>query len=211
MTGWGLDISYLPLNLATGLLTDDDLLGHEAVGCWKFKMSSYSKVSVKHQHSLMWNLSDEPSPLPPPGNLTGGGGTIPTRHTWERGRIYHTLLLWTLALWLAGGVLEGSKSLSAAPLRGNEILCGALVPVKNIFKRDKGQIKALGSGAGGIPYASDSMFCANLSKYSIWLWATQINRSCLNCRHLQSILCKTLGNRHRNRSSRARDLLQGEN
>lgn len=155
----------------------------------------------------MWNLSDEPFPLPPPGNLTGGGGTIPTRHTWERERIYHTLLLWTLALWLAGGVMEGSKSLPAA-----------LVPVKNIFKRDRGQTKALGSGAGRgavregwIPYSFDSMFCANFSKYSIWLWETQINRSCLNCRHLQSILCKTLGNRHKNRSTRARDLLQGEN
>lgn len=32
-----------------------------------------------------------------------------------------------------------------------------------------------------------------------------------NCRYLQSILCKKLGNTHRNRSSRARDLFQAEN
>lgn len=45
----------------------------------------------------------------------------------------------------------------------------------------------------------------------IWLCAAWINKSCSNYRHLQSILCKKLGGKHRDRSSRARDLLQGGN
>lgn len=141
----------------------------------------------------------------PPGQPNRGSGTIATRHMWERERTYHILVMWTLALWLAGGAVEESKSLLAATLRGKQTPCGALVPVKNILKRGRGQDRKAGISLCFCIY----ILCKSL--YSIWVWAAWINRSCSNCRHLQSILCKKLGNKHRNRTSKARDLFQGEN
>lgn len=52
-------------------------------------------------------------------------------------------------LWPAGGCSEG-KSQPAATLRGKETPPGALVPVKNILKKDRVQDKALGRGGGGV-------------------------------------------------------------
>lgn len=40
-----------------------------------------------------------------------------------------------MACWRGGG----GRSLPATALRGKERLCGALVPVKNVLKRDRGQ------------------------------------------------------------------------
>lgn len=41
----------------------------------------------------------------------------------------------SVACWRGGG----GRSLPATALRGKERLCGALVPVKNVLKRDRGQ------------------------------------------------------------------------
>lgn len=133
----------------------------------------------------------------PPANHQAGA--------WEKWRTYHILVTWALALCLAGGAVEESKSLPAATLRGKQTPRGALAPVKNSLKRGRVQGRKVGISL---------CFCVHglcKSLYSIWLWAAWINISCSNYRHLQSILCKKLGSKHRNRSSRARDLLQGGN
>lgn len=167
----------------------DDDLSHVAVGCRRCKMSLSSTASVKLQHSLRWNLRDDL-----PANHQAG--------TCGRERTYYILVMWTLALCLTGGALEESKSLPAATLRGKQTPCGALVPVKNIPKRGRVQDRKVGI----------SLCCRvhGLCKsHSIRLWAAWINKSCSDYRHLQSILCKKLGSKHRNRSSRAKDLLWG--
>lgn len=99
----------------------------------------------------------------PLGNLTGGGTTT-TRHTRKRERTHSSNV--NVALWLAGGVVEGSKSLPAATFAG-KMLGGALVPVKNILKWGRGQDKAL--GRGGCFLVLLRLCSVQMSKYSIWL------------------------------------------
>lgn len=79
----------------------------------------------------------------------------------------------------------------------------ALAPVKDIPKRGRAQDRKVG--------ISSCFPVHGLCKSLIWLCAAWVNKSCSSYRHLQSILCKKLGSKHRNGSSRARDLLQGGN
>lgn len=55
----------------------------------------------------------------------------------EKEKTYHILSREGMLCGLLEG--GGGRSLPAAALRGKERLCGALVPVKNVLKRDRGQ------------------------------------------------------------------------